>query len=983
MLRSPILRGLFFLSIFALAAPALLAQQTGAISGTVTSDGQPLPGVTVEARSNVLPQPRVTTTSANGDYRLPALPVGRYTVTYSLSGMQGQTRNVEVYLGGDANVNVSLGVEAVAETITVTADSPLIDPTSTEVRSEVSEEMIEQVPVGQEYRDLLKLAPAVQYTEDIIRGPSAGGSGQDNTYMFDGVNVTLPLYGTLSAEPSSHDIDQVTVVKGGAKAVDFNRAAGFTIDSVSKSGTNEWMGELKYQLQNSDFTSDQDFAVQSVYDQDRDWLTAAIGGPILRDRLFVYGSYYRPTTSQGNASNVYGEYPGLESERNEFFGKLTFTPTQNILLHGSYRDSERDVANANIEATEAATGSVTETSGLEIGIVEGSWVLTPRSFLTFKFNDYANLTSAIADLPSSAVPSRTVGTVIDINNLDQFGRFVVPSARANNPTYTQRVQPFIDRYGYNNSSGVRTGGGFVGGDPEAVDNIDFFRQSYELNYDITLGSAVSHDLHVGYQRFEDAEELLRSSNGWGIIDAASANTVNCPSDATECAGQPFFLHAEFLRSFAGIGSGLIRSEFHSDNIEINDTIRWGDWSFNAGLLFSNDKLYGQGLREDENALSGYVSAPGNRYLMYEIPWEKQIQPRFGVTWAYNSRDTVYASYAKYNPSVSSLPRAASWDRNAFSQLIDVYFDDQGRVIGSRERGGSSGKLFVEDLDPRYTDEYLIGTSRQFGQAFTARAYGRYRYSTNFWEDTNNNARIAFNPPEGIPREYYIENLGQMLTQIGTGGSQNSYVIAELDGAFTKYWEATVESDYRIGNAFFRGTYTWSHYYGNFDQDNTSLTNDLSIFVGSSNIADSAGRQLWDNKYGNLRADRRHLLKAYGFYSLPWRATVGAFGVYQSGHAWEAWSYVPYQSLTSSTSSTNRYAEPAGSRTTPAHYQIDVNYTQNIPVSALNVQLIADLYNLLDNQTGYNPEPALTSANFGNFRSHYSPRRFQLAVRLQF
>ena len=91
----------------------------------------------------------------------------------------------------------------------------------------------------------IKLIPGVQYTQDTTRGPSAGGSGQDNVYKFDGVNVTLPLYGTLSAEPASHDIAQVTTIKGGAKAVDFDRAGGFTVDSVSKSGTSPVPGHVQ------------------------------------------------------------------------------------------------------------------------------------------------------------------------------------------------------------------------------------------------------------------------------------------------------------------------------------------------------------------------------------------------------------------------------------------------------------------------------------------------------------------------------------------------------------------------------------------------------------------------------------------------------------------------------------------------------------------------------------------------------------------
>ena len=81
------------------------------------------------------------------------------------------------------------------------------------------------------------------YTQDTVRGPSAGASGQDNVYKFDGVNVTMPLFGVLNVEPNTRDVAQVNVVRGGATAVDFNRAAGFSIDSVSKSGQNKFFGE--------------------------------------------------------------------------------------------------------------------------------------------------------------------------------------------------------------------------------------------------------------------------------------------------------------------------------------------------------------------------------------------------------------------------------------------------------------------------------------------------------------------------------------------------------------------------------------------------------------------------------------------------------------------------------------------------------------------------------------------------------------------
>src|SRR5262249_43470251 len=157
--------------------------------------------------------------------------------------------------------------------------------------------------------------------------------------------------------------------------------------------------------------------------------------------------------------------------------------------------------------------------------------------------------------------------------------------------------------------------------------------------------------------------------------------------------------------------------------------------------------------------------------------------------------------------------------------INGYFDANGNLFGSDAVASSSGKLFVPNMTPRTIKEILYGTARQFGDRWTGRVYGRYRSGSHFWEDTNNNARQAFNPPPGIPTDLYIPNLSDQLAQIKSG---SSYVIADLDTAFTKYYEATVESEYHGGRVFFRGSYTWSHYYGNFDQDGSSTVNDSNI-----------------------------------------------------------------------------------------------------------------------------------------------------------
>jgi hypothetical protein len=964
------LRALLLLSFVFLGSP-LLAQQTGSISGKVTAtDGSLLPGVTVEARSDVLPGPRTTVTGAKGEYRLPALPPGGYTLKFELTGMQTVTRNALVQLAQDTVADTTLG-PGVSETITVTAESTIIDKASATVASALSNDQILSLPLAQEYRDLQKLIPGVQYTQDTTRGPSAGGSGQDNVYLFDGVNVTLPQYGTLSAEPASHDIAQVTVVKGGARAVEFNRAGGFAIDSVSKSGTSQYHGELSYQFQTKGMTADLTSGARSRYEQDRDWLNASLGGPILKDRLYFFGSYYRPTRTRSNAANLYGEMPGWDYTRNEGFGKLTFTPTRAVLLNASYRESKAVETGAEYAPNVSATTGTGSEGRLKIFTADGSWVASSRSLVTVKYTHFANPTQGRPDHTADVNVSTEPGTRLDIDSLDTQGRFYVPVPVSGATDYNAFIQPIIDRYGYT-QSGVKVGGGIVGYGRQ-FDNDDFYRDEVQFGYNLTLGTSVIHELHVGYQWLKESEDLLRRSNGWGDISVPGGRLA-------PVQGQRAYYVAEIQRQLAG-QDAFLHTESQTHNIELNDTIKWANWTFNVGALVSKDTLYGQGLRNDPSTISGYVAALGNKYTMYEIPFSKMIQPRLGVTWAYNGKDTVYASYARYNPSASSLPRAASWDRNFIGTFVDVQFDQNGVAFAAVPVGSSSGKLFVPDMTPRRVEEFLVGTARQLAPRWTARLYGRYRKGSHFWEDTNNNARVVYDPPAGIPKELYISNLDEQRAQIGSG---SSYVIAELDGSYTKYWEATVESEWRGDKTFVRGSYTWSHYYGNFDQDASTAVNDANVFIGSSYIADGAGRQLWNFRDGDLRGDRPHLLKVYGYRLLPWKASVGAYFVIQSGQPWETWSYEPYRALTTSTSDTSRYAEPAGSHRTDTHWQMDLNYTQNIRLKGrLNLQLAGDLFNVFNKQTGYNIQPAFHNSEYGKPRTYYDPRRFQLAARLQF
>ncbi len=975
MVQSRVFRALLFLSIVVLAVP-IFAQQTGALHGRVlASDGSALPGVTVEAKANVLPQPRVTTTDGKGDYRLPALIPGSYTVTFTLSGMQTATRKTDVLLGQDQAIDVKLGVAAVSENITVTAEATLVNKESTAIQSGISQQEIHALPLVQNYSDLQKLVPGVQYSQDTVRGPSAGASGQDNVYLFDGANITMPLFGVLLAQPNVNDIAQVNITRGAANALDFNRAGGFQIDSVSKSGTNEFTGQVSYELQNPNFVAAQAGTQNLNFENKQSWANVNIGGPIMKDRLFFYGSYYRPYARRGNPANLYGDLPNFTDTRNEEFGKLTFTPTQSWLLDGSYRNGhEVQTAKLAFTTRTAPTAGTGYESKTRIGNLEGSKIISPSSYATFKLTSFAQPGFGRADNLASVTPSTALGTQIDINNLANIGQLSVPLLIGGNAAQNAFVQPYINKYGYlcppdaaarglSCTPGQLAGGGVVGFGLNSADNDSFGRKSGQLAYNKTLGGNVTHDLHFGYMRESSYEDLNRTSNGWGAISipAGVGAAGTCPASACG-ASTP----AYFVATFAAQGVGalpVIHSEYHSQSVEFNDVLHWKNWSFNLGVIDSQDKLYGQGLKSADN-FAGFVSSPGTKYLMHVFDWKDMIQPRLGTTWAYNGRDTVFASVARYNPPANSDARAASWDRGLV-QTVNAYFDATGKLIGVDPVGSSSGKWWQAGIKPPEIKELTLGTARQINDAWSVKIYGRARKGDHYLEDTNNTARSAFNPPPGVPTGDYVPELCDTSIKTcgpntirGAIGSGSTYVIANLDGAFTKYYEATVESEYHTSKFSLHGTYTWMHYYGNFDQDysttSTSGTNDAAIFIGSSNIGDAAGRQLWDNKYGNLRGDRQMVAKLYGTYFLPWNASTGFVGVIQSGQKYQLESVLPYRALTGSTSDTDRYAEPAGSRHTPMQSDLDLNYTQSFPVvHGANFQLSFDVFNIMNRQTGYN------------------------------
>src|SRR5262249_54421222 len=148
--------------VLALLASPLLAQTTGSIAGrAVDASGAALPGVTVEASSRALQGVRTAVTDREGLYRLPLLPPGDYAVTFKLEGFASESRRmVPVGLGKETPLDATMKPSSAAE-ITVKADAPVLDTSSTTLGTNLTTRAIETLPTGRSYASIAQVVPGV------------------------------------------------------------------------------------------------------------------------------------------------------------------------------------------------------------------------------------------------------------------------------------------------------------------------------------------------------------------------------------------------------------------------------------------------------------------------------------------------------------------------------------------------------------------------------------------------------------------------------------------------------------------------------------------------------------------------------------------------------------------------------------------------------------------------------------------------------
>ena len=287
-------------------AGAVSAQTTSTLTGLVLDQqGAVLPGASVTAKHAETSLARHATTGADGRYTIALLPVGTYDVTAELPGfMPAERRGVRLTVNETALLNLTLAVQGVDQRVMVVGQLGAVNTKSSELSYLVSEEMIRELPLnGRNYTDLALLQPGVvAYSHRdggsvVAHGLGMSVNGQDprsNVYLLDGTllnDFTNGPAGSAAGTALGTETIREFRVEANAYSAEFGRNSGGQINAVTKSGTNQLHGSAYHYHRNDALDARNFFDPDQKPEFRRNQFGATIGGPLQRDRLFLFAGY--------------------------------------------------------------------------------------------------------------------------------------------------------------------------------------------------------------------------------------------------------------------------------------------------------------------------------------------------------------------------------------------------------------------------------------------------------------------------------------------------------------------------------------------------------------------------------------------------------------------------------------------------------------------------------------------------------------------
>jgi outer membrane receptor protein involved in Fe transport len=947
-----ILAAVFMLCAVTPRAYAQNAQVTGQVKD---SSGGVIPGATVSARNQANGLTRTEVTDGSGAFRLVALPPGTYTVSTELQGFSTETRpDIVLNIDQTATINFTLKPASVAETVTVTGESPVVDVTRSDVSTAMSTQQIQDLPVAaRRWTDMAMLTPGT--SQDAIRGQFyrgnvSIGAGVTNFYstgnVVDGVNNTWAEQGEPRQNFPMDGIEEFKVSTSAYKA-EYGLATGGVLNVVTKSGTNDLHFSGFLFFRNAGLTEKQFFQKSNPpYSRYQDG--GSVGGPVVKDKIHYFFTYERTDENIYNTVNApaWPQYAGTFQSQQY---RWTYLARADAQISQAQSLFFRFAKEYEYRPELTVGGVVTPTNSFDFAVPRTSavaghtWVINTRALNDFRFQ-YAFSKYEVA--PPNSHGSWDAG---------YFGPDRTDFCQ------TQFNYPSIQIGGCGNSQ--------MGPEHryEVKDDFSYQLPNFKGRHQMKTGFDFS------YLPFD--EDSINSPLGTWTFPLDTPYDVNNPASyptqytqsLPNYANLPTKYYGLYLQDDWEIASGL------TVNIGVRYDRQLGSFNEDVNHLLSliGDKLGPQFASFPVTVPFINTSTRGDR---------NNVGPRIGFAWD-PSRDgkmNIHSAFGLYYDNVRTLVNAGelTWPQTQQIIISKPSFPDPLQ--------GKSRTAFLSTAPPNITvmdnqaqnpdsRSFNVGVTRSMGQSIGLTA----DYTlVNRYHDRSN---VDLNLPDPATRVKPYPQFGRVTDLASVMNTTYRALLVKLDKRMSHRWSGLV-------------SYTLS---AARDQP---IGNDLG---GSYGFIREDGYSL---------ADRRNKFVVSGTLQLPWNMQVSAIMDLRSS--------VPFNPATSrdinndgytidtpvgvgvrsgcrdmNLAAVNTYRAtfglPAvGSVACPGYQDTDIRFSKSVLLQGHKLELIAQLFNITNHANFGPPVSNPLSATFGQVNQISSyinapSRQGELAIRFLF
>ncbi|HXH06928.1 MAG TPA: carboxypeptidase regulatory-like domain-containing protein [Vicinamibacterales bacterium] len=948
------MRRLALLTLAVLLGAAVLpaaAQQAAIYGSVVDASRSVLPGATVTVVNQRTGLTQVAVTNDRGEYRVPSLPPGLYSVTAELSGFAAVTqKDLTVGLEAQVRVDVVLELASVREAVTVVAESPLVDTRSTSVGGNVTAEQIKTLPVtGRQWINLATLMPGTG--QDAIRAQfynsvniGAGINFYSNGFYVDNVTNNWQQQGEPRQDFPQDSIAEFKVYSFNAPPV-YGFAQGGYLSAVTKSGTNEFHGDV------FEFYRDKSLNARTVFqtakpDYRRHQVGGALGGPVVRNRAQFFGSY--EYTGESLFITVYtrGIHPQYEETFKAPQWNHMFVGRFDQTINAQHRLFVRYALQRNLLSYTGAGGIAARSAGSNFSaprdavVVGETWVLSKNTVNEFRFQRAMATYIGWPSVPglkwtrAGAFPQERLASLPDV--------ITRPTLRLGNLS------------------------SFIG--PE---------RRIELKDDLTY-IAGSHELAVGV----DLNWILWTPDNFGSNRQFSFAT-DAPFDPGNRATYPFNFQQRLSPTFDDVPST-------EHSLYVGDTWRpTSRLTINGGLRYDvQTGVWNENLLEHpqpEVKLVDRVLRPAGRldpalFPFYDAStrgdWNN-FGPRVGMTWDVfgTGRQTIRAAYGLYYNRYRANPQRAELSPLQLLVIIaNPNYPDPYQGRDPFELAAAVRNITIQGNLNRtpYTHQVSAGMTRQLGSNMAVSldgtiANGSRQHTTidlNYFADpTARAARIRPNP-----------RFGQVQENLTDGTLRYRAVELRVNRRMADRWQLM-------------GSYTLAY---------------------AKNTNEGLPADHFDRgaEYGWADADRRHRLTVSGIAQLFYGIQASAIVRYQSSLAVNITAGRDLNGdtitndrppgITRNTgcrgldlAAVNAYRQannlaPVSDFFCGGYASLDVQASKTVRLGGQrNLEIILQIFNVT-NRSNYTPAVGnALSPLFGQSQAVASPRQGEVAVRFNF